>query len=108
MSAPHDNHGQTPAAWTAVTIMIIGFLVGAVGIVIATPWVTVAGGGLVVLGAIVGKVMAMLGYGQPPGYHDRGESTTAASFHELHPETPADSRQTGRHAPGTAGEHVED
>ncbi|HWJ08925.1 MAG TPA: HGxxPAAW family protein [Nocardioides sp.] len=26
-----DNHGNTPAAWTAVLVSLVGFVVGAVG-----------------------------------------------------------------------------
>ena len=30
-----DNHGNTPAAWTAVTVAMLGFVVGAVGLMLA-------------------------------------------------------------------------
>ena len=29
-----DNHGNTPAAWTAVTVAMLGFVVGAVGLML--------------------------------------------------------------------------
>ena len=32
MTAHHDNHGSTPAAWTAVTIIMIAFLIGGIGV----------------------------------------------------------------------------
>jgi hypothetical protein len=63
MSADHDDHGSTPAAWTAVTIIMIAFVVGGVGFVIAEPWVFWAGLVLVVVGVVVGKVMQMMGMG---------------------------------------------
>lgn len=29
-----DNHGNTPAAWTAVTIGLLGFVIGSVGMML--------------------------------------------------------------------------
>jgi O-antigen ligase len=58
------NHGNTPAAWSAVTLIIVGFAVGGVGIVLASTPLTAAGAGIVVLGALVGKIMQMMGLGQ--------------------------------------------
>jgi len=29
-----DNHGNTPAAWTGVTVAIVGFVVGGVGLML--------------------------------------------------------------------------
>jgi Family of unknown function (DUF6704) len=63
MTAHHDNHGSTPAAWTAVTIIMIAFLVGGIGVVMAQPWLFWVGVALVVVGIIVGKVMQMMGMG---------------------------------------------
>ena len=59
----HDNHGSTPAAWTAVTIIMIAFLIGGVGVWLAEAWLFWVGVALVVIGAIVGKVMQMMGMG---------------------------------------------
>ena len=63
MSASHDSHGSTPAAWTAVTIIMVAFLIGGVGVVAALPWLFWAGVALVVVGIVVGKVMQMMGMG---------------------------------------------
>ncbi len=63
------HHGNTPAAWTGVTIILLGFVVGGIGMVIDNwPmfWVGVA---LVPLGGIVGKVMQMMGMGAEPASH---------------------------------------
>jgi hypothetical protein len=65
MSAQHDDHGSTPAAWTAVSIIMIAFLVGGLGILIGQAWVFWAGVVLVAVGVIVGKVMQMMGMGAP-------------------------------------------
>lgn len=70
----HDSHGQTPAAWTAVTIVIIAFLVGTIGMVIGVWALFWIGCGLVVLGGIVGKVMQAMGLGkQPRSGHPRSD-----------------------------------
>jgi hypothetical protein len=60
------EEGNTPAAWTAVIIMLFAFAVGTFGVVIAQPWIFWVGVGLLVVGAIVGKAMAMAGLGQYP------------------------------------------
>lgn len=59
-----SGHGNTPAAWTAVTVALLGFVVGAVGLLldpVSMPvfWVGVA---LAVIAAVVFLVMARLGY----------------------------------------------
>ena len=63
MSADHNAHGSTPAAWTAVTIIMIAFLVGGIGVVAAVPWLFWTGVAIVVVGIVVGKVMQMMGMG---------------------------------------------
>lgn len=67
--AKHYHHGNTPAAWTAVTIIMIAFVVGAVGVVVAQPWLFWVGIAMVALGIVVGYVMALMGYGQPREEH---------------------------------------
>jgi hypothetical protein len=62
----HESHGNTVAAWTAVVIITIAFVVGTLAVILGNwPlfWVGVA---LVVVGAIVGKVLAMMGMGKKP------------------------------------------
>ena len=63
------HHGNTPAAWTGVMIILVGFVVGGIGMVIdqwTLFWVGVA---LVPAGAIVGKIMQKLGLGAEPASH---------------------------------------
>lgn len=62
------HHGNTPAAWTAVVIALLGFLVGGIGLMLSPVsypvfWVGV---GLVVAAGLVFGVMAKL------GLHDAG------------------------------------
>ena len=61
-----DSHGNTPAAWTAVVVGLIGFLIGSVGIILlpnsmAWPlfWIGVA---VTLLGGVVFGVMAKMGF----------------------------------------------
>ena len=60
---PHPDHGNSVAAWTAVTIVMIASCVAAVGVLIAVPWLFWVGIALVVVGIASGKVLAMMGFG---------------------------------------------
>lgn len=58
-----DNHGNTPAAWTAVVVGLLGFVVGAIGLMldpISYPvfWVGVA---ITVVAGVLFAVMGKLG-----------------------------------------------
>ena len=63
-SAPWSNHGRTFAAWTTVTIVLVGSLVAAIGILASLSWLFWVGLVVVVGGVLVGKVLQMAGYGQ--------------------------------------------
>lgn len=59
----HDDHGSTPAAWTAVLIITAAVALGTLAVVWANwPlfWIAAV---MVVLGGVVGKVMSMMGLG---------------------------------------------
>ena len=60
-----SSHGNTPAAWTTVLIIMIAFAVGTLGIVLGNWIVFWVGVGLVLVGAVVGKAMQSMGLGQP-------------------------------------------
>ena len=62
--AKRSSHGNTPAAWTAVTICFLGFVVGGVAVVMGSAPMFWTGVGLFVLGGVVGKIMQMAGLGQ--------------------------------------------
>ena len=62
-----SEHGHTPAAWTAVAIMFLGVMVGAVAVVLANIPMLFVGLGIVALGGITGGVMSMMGLGQNGG-----------------------------------------
>jgi hypothetical protein len=65
MSTEHaePGHGHSPAAWTAVTIMLIAFAIGTVAFFFDLQWLVWASAGLLVVGAIVGWALAKAGYG---------------------------------------------
>ncbi len=59
-----DSHGNTPAAWSAVVVALVGFLVGSVALMLspvsmAMFWVGVA---IAVGSLLVFVVMSKLGY----------------------------------------------
>lgn len=62
----HESHGNTPAAWTTVTIVMVAFTVGTLALVIDNWPMFWVGAGLLVVAVIVGKVMAMAGLGKKP------------------------------------------
>ncbi|MCD5347055.1 hypothetical protein PX701_16575 [Agromyces sp. H3Y2-19a] len=57
------GHGHSPAAWTSVTIMLIAFVIGTVAFFLDVQWLVWASAGLLVVGLIVGWVLARAGYG---------------------------------------------
>lgn len=57
------SHGHSPAAWTAVVIMLLGFTIGTIAFYLIVPWLVWASAGLVVAGLIVGWILGKAGYG---------------------------------------------
>ncbi len=57
------GHGHSPAAWTAVIIMLVGFALGTLFFFLDIPSLVWASAGIVLIGLIVGMVMARMGYG---------------------------------------------
>jgi hypothetical protein len=57
------GHGNSPAAWTAVIIMLVAFAIGTLAFWFNLPWLVIAAAVLCVAGLITGKVLAVLGYG---------------------------------------------
>lgn len=64
MKSHDDSHGQTPAAWTAVILMLIGSVISSVAVVWAKPLVFWIGILVVAIGAVAGLVLRSAGYGQ--------------------------------------------
>jgi hypothetical protein len=59
-----EDHGHTPAAWTGVTIVFLGSMVGAVGVVMANIPLFWVGLAVMAAGGIVGKAMSVAGVGR--------------------------------------------
>ena len=62
-----DNHGNTPAAWTAVAVAMLGFVVGGIGLMfdpvnLVLFWVGV---GLGAVSLVVFVVMSRMGLNGP-------------------------------------------
>ncbi len=57
------GHGHSPAAWTAVVIMLVAFVLGTVFFWLDMPALVWASAGLLVVGLVVGWGMAKAGYG---------------------------------------------
>jgi purine-cytosine permease-like protein len=58
-----DNHGNTPAAWTAVTVALAAFVVGGIGLMMGSMTVFWIGVALAPLAVLIGVIMAKMGYG---------------------------------------------
>ena len=58
-----DNHGNTVAAWSAVGIGILAFVVAGIGAMIPSWTVMIIGAALLVVAGFAGAVLAKMGYG---------------------------------------------
>ncbi len=57
------GHGHSPAAWTAVVIMLLGFAAGTVFFCFEQPTLVWVSAALIPIGALVGWILAKAGYG---------------------------------------------
>lgn len=57
------GHGHSPAAWTAVIIMLAATAIGTLFFVLDMPVMVWASAVLLIVGLIVGWIMAKAGYG---------------------------------------------
>jgi hypothetical protein len=58
-----ENHGNTPAAWTAVVVALAGFVVGGIGLMMGSMTVFWVGVVLAPVALVVLGVMNKMGYG---------------------------------------------
>ncbi len=56
-------HGSTPAAWTAVILALVAFLVGGAGLIMDNWLVFWVGAGLLAVSPVAGKVLSLMGLG---------------------------------------------
>ena len=57
------GHGHSPAAWTAVTIMLVAITIGTIAFFFDTSWLVWASAALLLVGVLVGWLLARAGYG---------------------------------------------
>lgn len=57
------GHGHSPAAWTAVVVMLLGFVIGTVAFCFEQPVFVYVGFGVIVVGLILGWILSRAGYG---------------------------------------------
>ena len=60
---PEPGEGNSPAAWTAVIIMLVAFSIGTVAFFFDLPGIVWASAVLAILGLVTGYVLKRLGYG---------------------------------------------
>jgi hypothetical protein len=58
-----DNHGNTPAAWTAVVVALAGFVVGGIGLMVGSMTMFWIGVVLVPIALVVLAALTKMGYG---------------------------------------------
>ncbi|MBP1325508.1 hypothetical protein JOF28_000740 [Leucobacter exalbidus] len=65
MSTQHEEpgHGDSPAAWTAVVVMLVGVAAGTVFFFLHNPTMVWVSAGIVALGWILGGILSKVGYG---------------------------------------------
>jgi len=57
------GHGHSPAAWTAVVIMLVAVSIGTLFFFLDVPALVWASAGLLLVGLLVGWIMKRAGYG---------------------------------------------
>ena len=58
------GHGQSTAAWTAVTILLVASFLISVAVVVVSWPLAIVGIVLIGVGVAAGKILAMAGFGQ--------------------------------------------
>ncbi len=63
MQPSDPGHGDSPAAWTAVIVMLLGIAGGTVAFYFAVEWMVWVCAGVVVFGALLGLILSKAGLG---------------------------------------------
>lgn len=67
------GHGHSPAAWTAVVVMLFGVAAGTIAFCLEQPVFVWASVGIIVIGFLLGVILAKVGYGvNGPKYTPKG------------------------------------
>jgi hypothetical protein len=100
MAGGSSHHGNTPAAWTAVATIFLGSVVAAVALPFALPWLFFTGLAIMVLGAVAGKVLQLMGFGRPaPAAPEEAGRADEAAYRSGAPE--AGSSEADRAQPAS-------
>ena len=60
------HHGNTPAAWTGVVLILVGFTIGGLGLVVDSWLMFWIGVAFVPVALVAAKVMQLMGMGAEP------------------------------------------
>ncbi len=97
MEEEHEDHGHSVAAWTLVTIVLVGSVIGAIAVVVANGVLGIIAVIVALIGVVAGKVLAMAGYGAKG--HTTHDATLAPDTHHQDPQVtethPQDHEQSG-------------
>lgn len=63
------GHGNSVAAWTAVGVIVLGSLISSIALPFALVWLFWVGIVVIVIGAILGKVLTAMGFGEHVSHH---------------------------------------
>lgn len=80
----HESHGHSTAAWTSVGVILLGGLVSSVALIFASGLVFWAGVVVMAIGAALGKVLSMAGYGDKASSHAAREAGHAEPGQNRH------------------------
>jgi hypothetical protein len=64
MSAAHDDHGHSVAAWTVSGLLMLSSIVATLGVVVQNWPMFWIGMALIPVAGIAGKVLALMGFGK--------------------------------------------
>lgn len=62
--APPANEGHTVAAWLLTALVVVGAIIGAVGLAMASNVVIVVGAAVMAVGVVAGVGLSLAGMGQ--------------------------------------------
>lgn len=65
----HESHGHSTAAWTSVGVILLGGLISSFALIFASAVVFWVGVVVMVVGAALGKILSMAGYGDKASSH---------------------------------------
>ncbi len=63
------GHGNSVAAWTAVGVIVLGALISSIAIPFALVWLFWVGLVVIAVGAVLGKVLTAMGFGEQTSHH---------------------------------------